>query len=201
MDGAAWGRKESDMTEQLHFLSLRRIVHLQHKEGSSGYLKQPLPIPLGLTRLAESRSLDHYCSLDSYGRLGFCWWGLIWVSDRMVYSCENLNSFTNVEHWGVGLLGKAATLGPESPIYPCWTQSNYLALSSLCRLSERWWGRSMRPQEADVPIHSPGDETGLLLISKSARPLQPRWKTVWRFLKKLKIAVLSWVPILKKQKH
>ena len=33
----------------------------------------------------------------------------------MVYSSENSNSFTNVEHWGVGLLGKAATLGPESP--------------------------------------------------------------------------------------
>ena len=52
-----WGRKESDTTGRLHFL-LSRTVHLQHKEGSSGYLKQPLPIPLGLTCLAESRSLE-----------------------------------------------------------------------------------------------------------------------------------------------
>ena len=188
------------MTERLHFLSLRRIVYLQHEEGSSGYLKQPLPIPLGLTRLAESRSLDHYCSLDSYGRLGFCWWGLIWVSDRMVYSCENLNSFINVEHWGVELLG--SHLGPWEP------------LSILAGLNQTTWHWAVSADYQRDDGAGQGDHRRLMCpfilqgmrlaccsFQKVLGPCSHRWETVWRFLKKLKIAILSWVPILKKQKH
>ena len=107
-----------------------------------------------------------------------------------MWSIEELDCWERQPPWAL-----------RAPVYACWTQSNYLELSSLCSLSRRWQGRSRRPQEADAPIHSPGDETGLLLVSESAGPLQPGWETVWRFLKKLKIAVLCWVHIWKKNKN